>query len=502
MTIRLHLPDAAATARLGADLAAALRAGDLVALSGDVGAGKTTLARAALRALHGDPALDVPSPTFTLVVDYPDARIPAVHVDLYRLGDPSEADELALDESLDHGVAIVEWPERGALTGPEIRIALTESEDGETREAAIDAPAEAEARIARSLAIREFLTNTGRADAVRSPLAGDASTRAYEAVSAGGKTLLLMDSPAMPDGKPIRGTLPYSRIAHLAEDVRPFVAVAKGLRANGFHAPAILASDLDAGLLLTEHLGDGSILKPDGTPDRDRYLAVAETLAALHDCRWADALPVAPGEPPHAIPRFDRDAMMIEVELTLDWAFPRLVGRPADEGERADFHAAWHAALDAMAGAEISLVLRDIQAPNIVWQEGREGLDRVGLIDFQDALIGPAAYDVASLAQDARVTITPDLEDDLKGRYLDARGARDPRFERAYAVMAAQRATKVFGLWVRLDERDGKPHYLAHAPRTRDYLSRVLPHPALSGVRAWYEKHELLPRSEALAVAA
>ena len=141
-------------------------------------------------------------------------------------------------------------------------------------------------------------------------------------------------------------------------------------------------------------------------------------------------------------------------------------------------------------------MLRDVQAPNLVWREG-EGIARIGLIDFQDAMIGPAAYDLASLGQDARVTIPPDLEAAILARYRAARRTPiggDPGT--AYAVMAAQRATKLFGLWVRLDERDGKPLFLANAARTRLYFGRVLNHPALHAVRDWMVTHDLLARSE------
>ena len=501
MSLRRHLPDEGATARLGVALAAALRPGDLLTLSGDVGAGKSTLARALLRALHREPELEVPSPTFTLVQSYPDGRLPAIHADLYRLSSPAESDELGIEDALGDGVAIVEWPERGDLAGREVRITLRETDGGDARVAQIDPPEDALARFTRTLEIADFLLAHGRGDDPRMPLTADASTRRYERVGVGADAPLLMDDPAVPDGPPVRGALPYSRIAHLAEDVGPFVAVAEALRTRGFAAPAILGTDLERGLLLTEHLGDGSILRADGSPDAERYGASIEALAAIHEHAWPRRLPIAGGRE-HIVPRFDRGAMMIEVELTLDWAFPRLVGRPADESEREAFHAAWNAAFDAIKPAETSLVLRDVQAPNIVWREKESGLARIGLIDFQDAVFGPSSYDVASLAQDARVTIPDALEAELKGRYLAARSSVDPHFETSYAVMAAQRGTKVFGLWVRLDQRDGKPEYLAHAPRTRTYLRRVLDHPALADVRAWYDHHELLERSEALAGAA
>ena len=493
--ITVDLPDERATARLGADLAMALAPGDVVALYGDLGSGKTTLARAALRALADDPALEVPSPTFTLVQPYPDGRLPALHLDLYRLSDPSETDELGVEDVLASGVALVEWPDRGDLPAT---VAVHLSEWNDRRRARIVAEGATAERVRRSLAIRAMLAENGMADAARRPLSADAGTRRYEAVRRDGETLLVMDAPAATDGPPIRDGLPYSQLVHLAEDVAPFVAIANALRARGFAAPAIHAARLDEGLLLIDHLGDGSILRSDGTPDRERYLAVAETLAALHDHDWPALLPL-PGGRSHHVPTFDRRAMAMETELTLDWAFPRLIGRPAAPHERAAFAAAWQDAFRALDGAETSLVLRDIQAPNVVWQNDAEGIARVGLIDFQDAMIGPAAYDLASLGQDARVTIPPDLEAEIVARYRGSRAtpvAGD--LDAAYAVMAAQRATKVFGLWVRLDERDGKPCYLAHAPRTRAYLSRALAHPALDEVRAWFGAHDLLARSAAL----
>ena len=500
--LALDVADEAATARLGNDLAMALRPGDAVALSGDLGAGKTALARAAIRALNG-PDTEVPSPTFTLAQDYPDGALPVLHLDLYRLADPSEADELGIEDALEAGAVLIEWPERGDIA-PTLTVALAErgeerdgeGRDGEGRDVVITGTPDALARVRRSLGLRDFLARHDLGDAPRVPLSADASARRYEAVERDGATWLVMDDPHAPDGPPVRGALPYSRVAHLAEDIVPFVAVAQALRARGFAAPAIHGADLHAGFALIEHLGRGSVLDADGRPIPERYLAAAETLAALHDERWVDPMPV--GGIAHVVPPFDRGAMTIEIELTLDWAFPRLVGRPASETERASFLAAWGTALDALdAAAETSLVLRDVQAPNLVWREREAGIARVGLIDFQDALIGPAAYDLASLGQDARVTIPTDLEGAIRERYRAARRTPvtgDP--DLAYAVMAAQRATKLFGLWVRLDERDGKPHFLRNAHRTRLYFARVLGHPALHAVRDWMTEHDLLARSE------
>lgn len=488
-TTSIALPDEAATVRLGEDIAMALKPGDTLALAGDLGAGKTCLARALIRAIADDAMLEVPSPTFTLVQSYDDLRLPVAHFDLYRLSGPDEMEELGLDEALAGGAALIEWPDRAGDMLPDGTIHLALSHEGEGRRAELRCDGPAGERIARSLAIRAFLAASGWGAAARRFLTGDASARAYETATLGGETRVLMNAPRMPDGPPILDGLPYSRIAHLAEDVVPFVAIARALRDKGFAAPAIHAADLDRGLLLTEHLGPPVFLNGNGAPVRARYEAAARVLAALHACPWPRAMTVAEGIV-HHVPDYDRRAMRIELDLVPSWYWSFARGSMPDADARAAFVSGWNAVLDRLDGCETSLVLRDYHSPNIIWREDREGLDRVGLIDFQDAMIGPAAYDVASLAQDARVTIDPDLEMAIIDAYCDAREAAGPfdrtGFGTAYAIMAAQRNSKILGIFVRLDRRDGKPGYLRHLPRIRDYLSRVLGHEALAPIRGVY----------------
>jgi tRNA threonylcarbamoyl adenosine modification protein YjeE len=213
-----HLADEAATTRLGEDIAAALRVGDVLALEGDLGAGKTTLARGLIRALSGDPDMDVPSPTFTLVQSY-DGRLPVAHLDLYRLSAPDELDELGLDEALAAGVAIIEWPDRAGDRLPADAIHIALAEEGTGRSARIDGPPATMARISRPLAARDFLVISGFGDAHRAPLGGDASARRYEEIHAPGQPLrLLMDSPPLVLGPPVRNGKAYA--AHLAHRCR------------------------------------------------------------------------------------------------------------------------------------------------------------------------------------------------------------------------------------------------------------------------------------------
>ncbi|MBO0903423.1 tRNA (adenosine(37)-N6)-threonylcarbamoyltransferase complex ATPase subunit type 1 TsaE [Jiella sonneratiae] len=488
--VRLALPDAAATERLGADLAMIVRPGDVIALSGDLGAGKSTLARALIRALAGDAGLEVPSPTYTLVQPYP-TEPPVAHFDLYRLASGEELDELDFRDAVETGVVLVEWPERAAevLAAATVSIALALSPAG-GREATVTTRGTAGGRLARTLAIRDFLAAAGLSEAPRRRFFGDASTRRYETVGTGEETLVLMDAPRQPDGPPIRDGLPYSRIAHLAEDVAPFVAVATALRRPGFAAPAIHRADLDAGLLLIEHLGTDGVIDAARRPIPERYHEAVACLAALHGVAWPGELPV-PGGPVHRVPPYDRRAMTAEVELLIDWYLPDAIGRAASADERGLFSEIWQAIFDELATAETSLVLRDFHSPNIIYRPEAAVVLKIGLIDFQDAVIGPSAYDVASLAQDARVDVSAELEAALTAAYVAERRAADASFdafafERDYAIMAAQRASKILGIFVRLLKRDGKPQYLRHIPRIKGYLARTLGHPSLSALRHLY----------------
>ncbi|TKT82772.1 tRNA (adenosine(37)-N6)-threonylcarbamoyltransferase complex ATPase subunit type 1 TsaE [Aquamicrobium sp. LC103] len=494
-TLERFLPDEAATARFGEDIAAALRAGDVLALNGDLGMGKSSLARAVIRALADDAGLEVPSPTFTLVQAY-EARIPVRHFDLYRLSSPEELEELGFEEAIEAGVVLVEWPDRAGDRLPADAIWIELAEAGDGRVARLRGPEEKLARLERSLAARDFLNESGWHEAVRTPQSGDASARSYETIEQPGRTpAILMNSPPLLLGPPVRGGKAYAEIAHTARSVTAFAAIDRLLEAAGFAVPVIHTQDLDSGFLIIENLGSENLHLPDGEPIPERYVAAAELLAEIHRRDWPGEAEAAPGVV-HAIPPFDRPAMLIEVDLLLDWYLPAVAGRQATAGERDGFAKAWNAVLDRISGAERSLMLRDIQSPNFLWRGRKRGLARLGLIDFQDALIGPAAYDVASLAMDARVTIPPTLENEIVDAYCSTRarqgGFDRPAFEEAYAIMAAQRNSKILGIFVRLNKRDGKPQYLRHLPRIRDYVARAVSHPSLASLRDFYEKTGIL----------
>ncbi|MFM9851734.1 MAG: aminoglycoside phosphotransferase family protein [Sphingomonadaceae bacterium] len=299
-----------------------------------------------------------------------------------------------------------------------------------------------------------FLATAGWGNAKISPLAGDASFRRYFRIIDGDRRAVLMDVPP-----------PH-------EDPRPFIAIAGYLTSHGFAAPRIHARDLEQGLVLIEDLGDERMRETvDASPAREvaLYRDCVDLLTRLHAIEPAD------------LPLYDRDVYLREVALFTDWYCPA-VGVDADA---AAFVAAWDAVLAPVIAAQAKpvTVLRDYHSENIMLIDGA---NRLGLLDFQDALIGHPAYDLVSILQDARRDVSPAIERAMLDHYRSAAGVGD-EFERDYTILGAQRNIKILGIFTRLWKRDDKPGYLAYQPRMWGMLDRDLAHPVLAPVKAWFD---------------
>ena len=270
-----------------ADLAMALERGDVVTLSGDLGAGKTTFARALIRHLADNPELEVPSPTFTLVQGYDLPRFPVVHADLYRVTNPDELSELGLDSLSDGAVLLIEWPDRAPNILPEnhweFSLSVVPERGHDFRMLQIIGHGSYARRADRLIGARKFLDEAGFGAATRAHMVGDASSRSYERLTLGDRHAILMNAPRRPDGPPVKHGKPYSAIAHLAEDVTPFVAIARALRDKGFSTPVIHAADLGEGFIVLEDLGAKAVVAGNPpAPLRPCYEAAVHVLIALH----------------------------------------------------------------------------------------------------------------------------------------------------------------------------------------------------------------------------
>lgn len=317
----------------------------------------------------------------------------------------------------------------------------------------------------REALVRGFLRSAGWGAAERRMLAQDASFRRYERLVDGDRRAVLMDAPP-----PL-------------EDVRPFIAVGRHLRRLGLSAPEILAEDAEAGLLLLEDLGDHTFtrLLAAGADEHELYALAVDTLATLHGSAEAAALDLPP---------YDEGRLLAEAQLFVDWYLPAVLQRPATTDEAESYAAAWREALSEVGGAASTLVLRDYHVDNLVRLSARSGVAACGLLDFQDAVRGPASYDLVSLLEDARRDVPPQLAARMLERYLGQLPSVQPEpFMRSYRVLGAQRHAKVIGIFTRLAHRDGKPGYLRHIPRLWRLLERSLDDPLLRPVRSWLDRN-------------
>lgn len=491
-TLRLETKDEAETRLLAEDVAMILKAGDVVCLSGDLGAGKSTFARALIRALADDELLEVPSPTFTLVQSYELPRFDVAHLDLYRLEEPDEIEELGLADLLQTGAALIEWPEMASEFLPQdalwVQISQPDADAGRRLFGFYSSREDWQDRIARTQDTRSFLRTAGFGNAGRRFLAGDASLRTFESIADAEGKRVLMQWPFREGGVP-ENVRAYMKSVHLAEDCRSVLAIGMELRERGLRAPETIAADPEKGLVLLEDLGRETIVV-DGKPDPERYEVAVDVLATMHSQTWPDAVDLPEGGR-YGLQSYSDSALIAEASLFLDWYVPETGKVPVDAVLRKDFEALWQEALNGIADAQRGWVLRDFHSPNLLWQQGAEGTDRIGLIDLQDTVIGPVAYDVASLLLDARTDIGVELETRLYDAYVRQMETLLPGFDRqgfsrAYSVMAAQRITKILGIFVRLARRDGKPSYLSHLPRMLGYLDRVFDRPGMSELKDWY----------------
>lgn len=311
--------------------------------------------------------------------------------------------------------------------------------------------------------IAAFLQRVGWGSAQRTHLAGDASFRRYERVRDEARHAVLMDAPP-----------PF-------EDVRPFIHVTALLGNAHLSAPRLIAQDAEEGFLLIEDLGDDSfsrVLRE--TPAHEELLYHGAMDALLHLQRHVR---------PEGIPAYDMAVYLREVSLFCDWFLPQVLGMEKARVLKPEYLALWEDILTEHTLAQTVMVHRDYHADNLLWLPARSGEARVGMIDYQDALLGDPLYDVVSLLEDARRDVSEETVLSALQRFVAGAGIEDARARRHYAILGAQRNLKIIGIFTRLAVRDGKQQYLAFLPRVWGHLERDLQHPVLSPLAAFIDRH-------------
>lgn len=345
----------------------------------------------------------------------------------------------------------------------------------------------------RSEALERLLAETGFTGAERAPLPGDASTRRYERLKLGDRRAMLMDAPPSAESKPCppgatvaeRRELGWNATSRLAASrVDAFVAVAAYLESIGLAPPQIYGADCEAGYAIIEDLGDALFAQviPEGTDEIALYEEAARVLAHVHQA------PAAPtrleGAGNASWPLLDYDALALEVnaDLFVEW-LPRAADVRIDDAARARWEKVRDGLIVKALGFPRAFTIRDYHAENLLWLPDREGLQRVGLLDFQDAVRGWRGWDFSMLLHDARRDVSPAAHKAALRAYVEATGASEAEFERELAVLGALNTMRILGIFSRLAGRDGKVRYLNFMPRMWAHLARTLEHPALADAR-------------------
>ena len=315
--------------------------------------------------------------------------------------------------------------------------------------------------------ISDFLNNAGWKNAERVNLAGDASFRRYQRISLNNKKAILMNAP--PD----------------KENVQSFIYFTEHLRSLGYSAPEIFAKDTKTGLILLEDLGDTTftIMIAHGSNEKTLYECAVDLLIDMHK-RPKDQIV------PNNISLYDNKTFIEEALLLTEWYTPQVVGRNLSAEAKMDFELVWRQLLSKCPSIKNTLVLKDFHADNLMWLPNRNGISACGIIDYQDALLGPAIYDLMSLLEDVRRNIRPDFVEFLQKRYLNAFPRINPlEFKDSFSILAAQRHCKVIGIFSRLALRDGKNSYLSYLPRAWRLLENKCLSSTLSPLKFWLDKY-------------
>ena len=466
-------------------------AGDFIRLEGTLGMGKTTFARAFFRALAGDDALAVPSPTFNLMQVYDETRLPVVHVDAYRMGDGSELEMLDLTPYYANGVTLMEWcsnvedglpvytpPSRYVMeseVGDFLTITLGECPNNvDARQITLEANGtwrerfglmvEGLMRPQTQKGRMQFLAEQGFPNQAVVPTSQDCSFRTYHRTVIDGVSHVVMDAPP-----PV-------------EKVTDFITAASYFQKAGLKVPNIIKQDPEKGYLLLEDLGTTSLAQVcQQSPEmQGKWLGVA-----------VDALLKLANQKPADVWTFSADSCWQEAKRFTDWYLPYVKGHATHIADREAFKNAWYSCFEHFKNLPQTTCHYDYHVDNLMClnPEGEATLENLAVIDFQDARVGPVTLDMACLLED-RFPAGEALKEQLIDKFLQGLKAPLSReaFDAGYTLNLLHRFFKITGLLVRLQERDGRENVLGRMAEAWQVIDKCLQHPACKPVRDVMDK--------------
>lgn len=310
--------------------------------------------------------------------------------------------------------------------------------------------------------IKLFLNRNGWDDALVEPIKSDASFRNYYRIRKKNLTSILMDT------------------SRSSEKIEKFIEVSKLLNNFGLSAPNCLATDFKTGYSLLEDFGENSF---------NNEILNGKNPLILYEKAVDVLVHIKKQSVSKNFQKFDTKRMLEEVSLFIDWTLPSITGYKVDNINKSEFLLLWKNVLTELEDYKNTLVLFDYHVDNLMWLNSRKGIKKVGLLDFQDALLGPSEYDLVSILEDARRDVEQEIVEEMIRRYLFFCPEKKNTFNKNYSILGAQRNTRILGVFVRLFIRDNKSNYLTFMPRVWDLLEKDLQHPVLSKLHKWYNKN-------------
>ncbi|MDF2964823.1 MAG: phosphotransferase [Rickettsiaceae bacterium] len=319
--------------------------------------------------------------------------------------------------------------------------------------------------ITREKLKREFIERNGYGSFDVVNLPADASFRTYARLIKGEESFILMDSPP----------------EHY--NLEPFVKIGTHLLNAGFSAPKLFEQDHENGFMILEDLGTVSVnnlLSSDGSKETEEliYKKIIRLLIQIQET-----------PAPKGLSLYTKELLIKEAEIFLDWFLPILHGEATAYDLKEEYSYLWNKIFNSIDLKEECLTLRDFHVDNLMYMEERNNLNQIGLLDFQDALIGSPAYDLVSLVEDARRDIDATLASELINYYLSLIPAYNRKdFLAQYSILGAQRNIRILGVFARKATRDKNSRYLSFVPRVRKHLDKDLTHPLLAPLKDWLNK--------------
>ena len=469
--------------KLSKELAPLLNEGGVVTLNGQIGAGKTTLAKLIIQQLTQTPLEDIVSPTFNLYHTYNKDNLEIAHYDFYRIESEMELHEIDLNESFTDKICIIEWADKFRDFLPKDRIEIFIKCTKNERVYRINPLGKFREVVSNRAKIENFLGGLDINFTELQRLPGDASKRNYYRVMSSDNTMIVMDATQKSDIKNKTG---------LTNGIDDFIKIQEYLNSIDVRVPKLIARNKIDNIILEEDLGEYSYTDMLTKENYQKlYNPAIKTL--IHISNINHPKNISTKSNPHYLKEFDLNIYLNEAEIFIDYYWPFIHGKQCNADKKQEFTHIMEEVYSNLTNDK-TLMLRDFHSPNLLFLENENGFRKCAVIDFQDALFGHPLYDLVSLTNDARITIDEYQEKYLIGLYKKDFPFNNFQFDslsfmQQYHILGVQRSIKILGIFARLAILEANQNYLVHMPRIICYIKRIMQSGSIQALACWLNQN-------------